>query len=57
MVVQALVLEPVSRLLPDYAHRVTALTGILVATLAHPPCHPLAQTPALVGSAEVTSGA
>lgn len=36
VVVQALVFEPVSRLLPDYAHRVTALTGILVATLAHP---------------------
>ncbi|MFE2562311.1 hypothetical protein [Streptomyces mirabilis] len=33
---QALVFEPVSRLLPDYAHRVTALTGILAATLAHP---------------------
>lgn len=33
---QALVFEPVSRLLPDYAHRVTALAGILVATLAHP---------------------
>lgn len=36
VVVQALVFEPVSRLLPDYAHRVTALAGILAATLAHP---------------------
>ncbi|MFF7880694.1 hypothetical protein ACFZDJ_43330 [Streptomyces sp. NPDC007896] len=36
VVVQALVFEPVSRLLPDYAHRVTALAGILAATLAYP---------------------
>ncbi|MEV4449408.1 MULTISPECIES: hypothetical protein [Streptomyces] len=35
-VVQALVFEPVSRLLPGHAHRVTALAGILAATLAHP---------------------
>lgn len=34
--VQALVFEPASRSLPDYAHRVTALAGILAATLAHP---------------------
>lgn len=36
VVVQALVFEPVSRSLPDYAHHVTALAGILAATLAHP---------------------
>jgi hypothetical protein len=36
VVVQVLVFEPVSRLLPEYAHRVTALAGILGATLAHP---------------------
>ncbi|WP_159064318.1 hypothetical protein [Streptomyces olivochromogenes] len=36
VVVQALVLEPVSRSLPDYAPRVTALAGIPAATLAHP---------------------
>jgi hypothetical protein len=36
VIVQALVFEPVSRLLPEYTHRVTALAGILAATLAHP---------------------
>ncbi|MER5828411.1 hypothetical protein ABT086_40965 [Streptomyces mirabilis] len=36
VVVQVLVFEPVSRLLPEYAHRVTTLAGILGATLAHP---------------------
>ncbi|MFF3656425.1 hypothetical protein [Streptomyces olivochromogenes] len=36
VVVQALVFEPVSRSLPDCAHRVTALAGILAAAFAHP---------------------
>lgn len=35
VVVQVQVFEPVSRLLPEYAHRVTTLAGILVVTLAH----------------------
>ncbi|MFJ1557251.1 hypothetical protein [Streptomyces mirabilis] len=36
VVVQVLVFEPVSRLLPECAHRVTTLAGILGVTLAHP---------------------
>ncbi|MFC9634136.1 hypothetical protein ACFTY8_33990 [Streptomyces mirabilis] len=35
MVVQVPVFEPVGRLLPEHAHRVTTLAGILVTTLAH----------------------
>jgi len=33
---QALIFEPVSGLLPEYEHRVTALTGILAAATAYP---------------------
>lgn len=33
---QVLVFEPVSQLLPRYEHRVTALAGILAATVAYP---------------------
>jgi hypothetical protein len=36
VVVQVLVFEPASRLLPECAHRVTTLAGILGVTLAHP---------------------
>lgn len=36
VVMQAPVCEPAGRLLPDCAHRVTALAAILDATLAHP---------------------
>jgi hypothetical protein len=35
-IVRALAFEPVSRWLPGYEHGVTALAGILAATLAHP---------------------
>ncbi|MCX5094664.1 hypothetical protein OOK36_38570 [Streptomyces sp. NBC_00365] len=35
-IVRALVLEPVSQWLPDHEHGVTALAGILAATLARP---------------------
>jgi predicted outer membrane lipoprotein len=35
-IVRALVLEPVSQWLPDHEHSVTALAGILAATLACP---------------------
>lgn len=35
-IVRALVLEPVSQWLPDHEHGVTALAGILTATLACP---------------------
>jgi predicted outer membrane lipoprotein len=35
-IVQALVLEPVSQWLPDHERSVTALAGILAATLACP---------------------
>ncbi|MCX4458872.1 hypothetical protein OG585_39520 [Streptomyces sp. NBC_01340] len=35
-IVQALVFEPVSQWLPDHEHSVTALAGILAATLACP---------------------
>ena len=35
-IVQALVLEPVGQCLPGHEHGVTALAGILVATLACP---------------------
>lgn len=34
--VQTLVFEPVSQMLPEYEHTVTALTGILAAAAAYP---------------------